>query len=80
MSWSSSSGRAFICDGVCRIFDANADGTLSYAEFLAVMSDRLHRGLKVNASSRTSVLQGKLKHAYGLKPFKQCVFNELSHS
>ena len=37
-----------IVDMIFRIFDANNDGTLSYSEFLAVMNDRLHRGLKVN--------------------------------
>uniref|UniRef100_A0A0K0CWU1 Mitochondrial aspartate/glutamate carrier protein n=1 Tax=Angiostrongylus cantonensis TaxID=6313 RepID=A0A0K0CWU1_ANGCA len=32
---------------IFRIFDANGDQTLSYSELLAVMNDRLHRGLKV---------------------------------
>ncbi|KAJ1355038.1 hypothetical protein KIN20_012158 [Parelaphostrongylus tenuis] len=53
---------------IFRIFDANNDQTLSYPELLAVMNDRLHRGLK-----------GKLNNAWGWKPFKNCVINELSH-
>ncbi|EYC21134.1 hypothetical protein Y032_0020g235 [Ancylostoma ceylanicum] len=52
---------------IYRIFDANDDQTLSYPEFLAVMNDRLHRGLK-----------GKLEKSWGWKPFRNCVINELS--
>ncbi|VDM57889.1 unnamed protein product [Angiostrongylus costaricensis] len=53
---------------IFRIFDANDDETLSYPELLAVMNDRLHRGLK-----------DKLDKSWGWKPFKKCVINELSH-
>ncbi|CAB3396507.1 unnamed protein product [Caenorhabditis bovis] len=53
---------------IFRIFDENSDGTLSYPEFLAVMSDRLHRGLR-----------GKLEKPWGWRPFKNCIINELSH-
>ncbi|EGT42695.1 hypothetical protein CAEBREN_00012 [Caenorhabditis brenneri] len=54
---------------IFRIFDENNDGTLSYPEFLAVMSDRLHRGLR-----------GRLEKPWGWKPFKSCIFNEVSRS
>ncbi|WKY00159.1 hypothetical protein Q1695_014765 [Nippostrongylus brasiliensis] len=36
----------YVVSLIYRIFDANNDQTLSYPEFLAVMNDRLHRGLK----------------------------------
>lgn len=32
---------------VFQIFDDDGDGYLSYKEFIAIMRDRLHRGLKV---------------------------------
>ncbi|CAI5452944.1 unnamed protein product [Caenorhabditis angaria] len=51
---------------IFRIFDENNDGTLSYPEFLAVMSDRLHRGLR-----------GRLEKPWGWRPFKNCVINEV---
>lgn len=34
---------------IYRIFDTNNDNRLSYSEFIAVMNDRLHRGLKVRS-------------------------------
>ncbi|PAV84195.1 hypothetical protein WR25_06122 [Diploscapter pachys] len=52
---------------IFRIFDANNDGTLSYSEFLAVMNDRLHRGLR-----------GRLEKQYTWKAFKSCVVNEIT--
>ncbi|ULT88239.1 hypothetical protein L3Y34_007437 [Caenorhabditis briggsae] len=54
---------------IFRIFDENNDGTLSYPEFLAVMSDRLHRGLR-----------GRLEKPWGWKPFKNCVISEVSRA
>lgn len=36
-----------VVNTVFLIFDANDDGQLSYAEFIAVMQDRIHRGFKV---------------------------------
>ncbi|KAF1752042.1 hypothetical protein GCK72_018596 [Caenorhabditis remanei] len=54
---------------IFRIFDENNDGTLSYPEFLAVMSDRLHRGLR-----------GRLEKPWGWKPFKNCIINEVSRA
>ncbi|KHN80279.1 Calcium uptake protein 3, mitochondrial, partial [Toxocara canis] len=51
-----------------RIFDANNDNRLSYSEFIAVMNDRLNRGLKSLVDS----------HSLGWKPFKRCVRNELT--
>ncbi|CAJ0599393.1 unnamed protein product [Cylicocyclus nassatus] len=59
----------YIVTLIFRIFDANNDQTLSYPEFLAVMNDRLHRGLK-----------GKLEKPWGWKFFKNCVINELSRA
>ncbi|PIO76463.1 hypothetical protein TELCIR_01469 [Teladorsagia circumcincta] len=59
----------YVVDLIYRIFDANDDQTLSYPEFLAVMNDRLHRGLK-----------GRLDKPWGWRPFKSCVVNELAHS
>uniref|UniRef100_A0A183FYA7 EF-hand domain-containing protein n=1 Tax=Heligmosomoides polygyrus TaxID=6339 RepID=A0A183FYA7_HELPZ len=57
----------YVVSLIYRIFDANDDQTLSYPEFLAVMNDRLHRGLK-----------GRLDKPWGWGPFKKCVINELS--
>nr|CDJ84766.1 Protein MICU-1, isoform a [Haemonchus contortus] len=57
----------YVVSLIYRIFDANNDQTLSYPEFLAVMNDRLHRGLK-----------GRLDKPWGWRPFKNCVVNELS--
>uniref|UniRef100_A0A8R1HQY7 EF-hand domain-containing protein n=1 Tax=Caenorhabditis japonica TaxID=281687 RepID=A0A8R1HQY7_CAEJA len=54
---------------IFRIFDENNDGTLSYPEFLAVMSDRLHRGLR-----------GRLEKPWGWRPIKNCIISELSRS
>ncbi|CAI2354767.1 unnamed protein product [Caenorhabditis sp. 36 PRJEB53466] len=54
---------------IFRIFDENNDGTLSYPEFLAVMSDRLHRGLR-----------GRLEKPWGWKPFKNCILSEVSRA
>lgn len=54
---------------IFRIFDENNDGTLSYPEFLAVMSDRLHRGLR-----------GRLEKPWGWKPFKNCIISEVSRA
>uniref|UniRef100_F1L0Z4 EF-hand domain-containing family member A2 n=1 Tax=Ascaris suum TaxID=6253 RepID=F1L0Z4_ASCSU len=53
---------------IYRIFDTNNDNRLSYSEFIAVMNDRLHRGLKSYAKS----------NSVGWQPFKRCVISELS--
>ncbi|CAN7989461.1 unnamed protein product, partial [Ixodes hexagonus] len=37
----------YLVDTVFQIFDADGDGFLSYKEFIAIMRDRLHRGLRV---------------------------------
>lgn len=36
-----------LVDTVFAIFDVDGDGLLSYREFIAIMKDRVHRGLKV---------------------------------
>lgn len=38
---------------VFAIFDDDGDGLLSYREFIAIMKDRLHRGLKVSNFNRS---------------------------
>ena len=45
----------YIVELIFYIFDVNDDGKLSYKEFLAVMNDRLHRGLKVGLSLHLSI-------------------------
>ncbi|CAJ0579202.1 unnamed protein product, partial [Mesorhabditis spiculigera] len=56
-----------IVDMLFKIFDANLDGHLTYGEFLSVMNDRLHRGLK-----------GRLDKKWDWKQFKSCVMTEVS--
>ncbi|KAL3091344.1 hypothetical protein niasHS_007137 [Heterodera schachtii] len=53
---------------IYKIFDANADDKLSYREFIAVMSDRLSRGLK----------KQRTEQMFWLNSFKECVRNKLS--
>ena len=53
---------------VFQIFDDDGDGLLSYQEFVAMMKDRIHRGLKTH--SRQEGWQG----------FKQCVKREMRES
>ena len=36
-----------IVDVIFKIFDTDGDGQLSYKEFIAILKDRLRRGLKV---------------------------------
>lgn len=36
-----------IVEVIFNVFDENSDGQLSYKEFIAVLRDRLNRGLKV---------------------------------
>ena len=38
---------------VFQIFDDEGDGLLSYQEFVAMMKDRIHRGLKTYSRSGT---------------------------
>ncbi|GMT37144.1 hypothetical protein PFISCL1PPCAC_28441, partial [Pristionchus fissidentatus] len=56
-----------VVDLIFAVFDANDDGKLSYREFLAVMNDRLHRGLKTRND-----------RGWTWKDFKRCVINEMS--
>ncbi|CAI4230813.1 unnamed protein product [Auanema sp. JU1783] len=56
-----------VVDFIFRIFDANNDGTLSYTEFLDVMNDRLHRGLR-----------GRVDKHWGWQRFKNCVISEVA--
>ncbi|GMR43139.1 hypothetical protein PMAYCL1PPCAC_13334 [Pristionchus mayeri] len=56
-----------VVDLIFAIFDTNDDGKLSYREFLAVMNDRLHRGLKTRND-----------RGWTWKDFKRCVINEMS--
>ncbi|XP_022656621.1 calcium uptake protein 3, mitochondrial-like isoform X5 [Varroa destructor] len=51
---------------VFQIFDDDGDGFLSYKEFIAIMRDRLHRGLKA-----------QLGPADAWEAFKSCVKDEL---
>lgn len=44
---------------VFQIFDEDGDGQLSYKEFIAIMRDRLHRGIKV---SRQSNIMAEFHH------------------
>lgn len=37
-----------IVEVIFKVFDENSDGQLSYKEFIAVLKDRLSRGIKVN--------------------------------
>ena len=38
---------SIIVEVIFKVFDENSDGQLSYKEFIAVLKDRLRRGLKV---------------------------------
>merc|ERR1712083_136711 len=44
---------------VFQIFDDDGDGLLSYQEFVAMMKDRIHRGLKTYSRSDNSMLYGQ---------------------
>ena len=55
-------------DTVFQIFDEDGDGLLSYQEFVAMMKDRIHRGLK--SYSRQE----------GWLGFKQCIRREMKES
>lgn len=50
---------------VFAIFDEDGDGLLSYREFIAIMKDRLHRGLKSHVKSK------------GWQAFKSCLKQEM---
>ncbi|KAG5668316.1 hypothetical protein PVAND_016261 [Polypedilum vanderplanki] len=54
-----------LIDTVFAIFDEDGDGLLSYKEFIAIMKDRLHRGMKSTAK------------AEGWQAFKQCLKAEM---
>jgi len=58
---------AHIVQTVFQIFDDDGDGLLSYQEFVAMMKDRVHRGLK--SYSRQEGWQG----------FKQCIKQEMKN-
>ena len=58
----------FVVEILYRIFDANNDDRLSYAEFIAIMNDRLHRGFKTHTKA----------NFVGWELFRDCVINELS--
>ena len=55
-------------DTVFQIFDDDGDGLLSYQEFVAMMKDRIHRGLK--SYSRQEGWQG----------FKNCNRGEINET
>ena len=55
----------FVVRGKLQIFDNDGDGMLSYQEFIAMMKDRIHRGLK--SYSRQEGWEG----------FKQCIKREM---
>ncbi|CAJ0922649.1 unnamed protein product, partial [Mesorhabditis belari] len=55
-----------VIDMLYKIFDANIDGFLTYGEFLSVMNDRLHRGLR-----------GRVDKHWGWKQMKSCVAAEV---
>ena len=55
-------------DTVFQIFDDDGDGLLSYQEFVAMMKDRIHRGLK--SYSRQEGWQG----------FKNCIRREIKET
>ena len=51
-----------------QIFDEDGDGMLSYQEFIAIMKDRVNRGLKT------------FSHQEGWAGFKRCVKQELRNN
>ena len=55
-------------DTVFQIFDDDGDGLLSYQEFVAMMKDRIHRGLK--SYSRQE----------GWLGFKNCIRREIKEA
>ncbi|XP_037520139.1 calcium uptake protein 3, mitochondrial isoform X4 [Rhipicephalus sanguineus] len=55
-----------LVDTVFQIFDADGDGFLSYKEFIAIMRDRLHRGLRSHLISTE-----------GWDAFKLCIKEEI---
>ncbi|XP_028967665.1 calcium uptake protein 3, mitochondrial [Galendromus occidentalis] len=59
---------AALVNTVFQIFDEDGDGYLSYKEFIAIMRDRLYRGLKTH-----------LGPADGWDAFKSCVKDELRY-
>ncbi|XP_077487595.1 mitochondrial calcium uptake 3 isoform X3 [Amblyomma americanum] len=56
----------YLVDTVFQIFDADGDGFLSYKEFIAIMRDRLHRGLRSHLIS-----------SEGWDAFKICIKEEI---
>ena len=44
---------------VFQIFDDDGDGLLSYQEFVAMMKDRIHRGLKTYSRYQSTAHQSK---------------------
>ncbi|XP_050025949.1 calcium uptake protein 3, mitochondrial isoform X6 [Dermacentor andersoni] len=56
----------YLVDTVFQIFDADGDGFLSYKEFIAIMRDRLHRGLRSHLISTE-----------GWDAFKLCIKEEI---
>lgn len=55
-----------LVDTVFQIFDSDGDGFLSYKEFIAIMRDRLHRGLRSHLIS-----------SEGWDAFKLCIKEEM---
>ncbi|XP_077540713.1 mitochondrial calcium uptake 3 isoform X2 [Haemaphysalis longicornis] len=55
-----------LVDTVFQIFDSDGDGFLSYKEFIAIMRDRLHRGLRSHLIS-----------SEGWDAFKLCIKEEI---
>jgi len=51
---------------VFQIFDEDGDGQLSYKEFIAIMRDRIHRGIKSH-----------LVKNEGWDAFKSCIKDEM---
>ncbi|XP_065571770.1 calcium uptake protein 3, mitochondrial-like [Artemia franciscana] len=54
-----------VVDTVFALFDVDGDGALSYKEFIAIMRDRLHRGVKSSMK------------AEGWEAFKHCLKQEM---
>ncbi|XP_075226925.1 mitochondrial calcium uptake 3 isoform X1 [Lycorma delicatula] len=54
-----------VVDTVFAIFDEDGDGQLSYREFIAIVKNRLHRGVKVNTKNE------------GWEAFRSCVKQEI---
>lgn len=56
----------YVVELIYRIFDANQDNRLSYSEFIGIMNDRLHRGLKI-----------RNLRSFGWQTFRRCVMSKL---